>query len=487
MYIHPMRRGLPPASSVLSACTLVLVAALLGGCAFAPDTSRSIAPEGPLVSPQWRAPMVDQPVANEVQLAHWWRVFNDADLSALIQQALVSHTSVRSAQAALAQARAQRDASAASLLPAVRASGSVQRAQAGEAAPATVFRAGLDASWEADVFGVRRHALSAADADLTASTAQLGQARISLAAEVALTYLDWRAQQQRLRVAQDNLALQESALYITQWRWQAGLASQLDVDQSLTVVGQTRAAIPVLAAAAQQSRNALAVLTGQPPQADLAVSTSAPVPIAERTLAVAIPADTLRQRPDVQAAEARLQAATARVAQAHAARLPSLSLAGSLDWRSPRVSDLFDVAALTRALVASWTASIWDGGALAAQQRVQAASLEQVRVSLDATVLTALQEVEAALLALQASQQRLYHLTAVAAAAANAEALARHRLASGLIDVQTLLDTQRSRLNSESELVSARASWSADHVRLYKALGGGWTPDTLQHDRNTPP
>ncbi|WP_198552414.1 TolC family protein, partial [Macromonas nakdongensis] len=139
--------------------------------------------------------------------------------------------------------------------------------------------------------------------------------------------------------------------------------------------------------------------------------------------------------------------------------------------------EVFDVAALTRSVLASVSASLFDGGAAQAQVRVQQAALEQARLAHEAAVLSALQDVENALVALQGNRERLARLEAAAASAANAELLARQRYASGLVDYGTLLDTQRTLLSVQSELETARATWSADHVRLYKALGGGWRPD----------
>jgi outer membrane protein, multidrug efflux system len=454
----------------------------LTACASAPPAPPPLAtplPEGQ----RWRAPT---PGAEPGPLLAWWRVFNDEHLTHLIERALQTHTSVRSAQAALVQARAQRDVASAATLPGLRASASAQRSATAQRPTGNAFRAGLDASWEWDVWALRRSALGASEADLHASAAQLGQARVTLAAEVALTYLEWRTQQQRLQVARDNLALQEASLQLTRWRAEAGLASQLELTQALAAVGQTRAAVAPLEAGVQQHRNALAALAMGSPQAELGLPEAGSLPQVAYGLALAIPADTLRQRPDIRLAEARVVAALARTAQADAARHPSLSLGGSLDWRAPRLTDLFDAGALTRALVASVTASLWDGGLARAQLRAQEAVLEQARVAWEAAISNALQEVEAALWALQASRQRLDHLLPATAAAVQAESLARQRHASGLIDTRALLEAQRTRLHAESDLAAARATWSADHVRLYKALGGGWSHDTLTQDLEAP-
>ncbi len=422
-------------------------------------------------------------------LAQWWSRFNDPWLTTQVERALREHTSVRLAQAALQQSRAQRDITAAGNLPAVRASGSAQRSQSGDSTPANTFRAGFDASWEPDVFGARRMTQAASEAEVRAAQAAVAQARVSLASEVALNVIDLRGLALRERLARENLARQLEALSLTEWRVQAGLASTVDLAQARTTVEQTRAALPSLQSSLQQTLNALAVLTGQPPgalQQDWAAQPEAGVPKPPQSLALRFPADTLRQRPDVRAAQERVQAAWARVQQADANRYPSFSLGGSLGLSAPRLSDLFDATALTRSLLASVSASLFDGGALQAQVRVQQAALEQAQLNHEAAVQTALLDVENALVALQANRERLARLQAAAAAAAEAEWLARQRYTSGLIDYRSLLDTQRTLLSAQSELASAEATASADHVRLYKALGGGWQPEPAANDTTAP-
>ena len=359
----------------------------------------------------------------------------------------------------------------------------------GQGSAASAWRAGLDASWELDWFGQRRMAEAATAAEVQAASAQFGHVRVSLAAEVALNYLEWRALQQRLGVVQRRLALQEEFVQIVGWRVQAGLMSGQDLEQARLNLAQLRATLPELQAGLGQAEAALAVLSGRPPQTALNLPASG-IPVAGAALARAIPADTLLQRPDVQRAQARLAAALARSAQADAQRWPTLALGGTLDWRSPRVSDLFDAGALTRTLLLRLVASLYDGGAARAQVQVQQAAAEQVRIELEAAVLTALREVEHALLALQASAQRLQHLQQAADAAAATEALALLRLTSGLIDYRIWLDARHNLLTAQIELANARAAWSADHVRLVKALGGGWNAADVQAARpqndNTP-
>ena len=207
------------------------------------------------------------------------------------------------------------------------------------------------------------------------------------------------------------------------------------------------------------------------------------MPLAPGGLALAFPAETLRQRPDVRSAEHRISAALARVDAAEAARYPSFRLRGSLGLSALTLGTLTDGASVLRSLLASVSAPLFDGGAGKAQVRVQEAALEQARLNYQATVLSALKDVEDALVALHGNTERLARLQAASTAATQAELLARQRYQSGLIDFRTVLDTQRSLLSTQDSVASTQATLSADHVRLYKALGGGWAPDATANAR----
>lgn len=407
-------------------------------------------------------------------LAQWWERLGDAELTALIQQALVANTSVRGAQAALQQSRALVDVQTAGTLPQVGASASAQRSRA-SGSTGNVFSAGFDASWEPDVFGRLRAGVQASEADARAAQASLADVQVTLAAEVAVNYIELRGLQQRLQIARSNLASQQETLQIAQWRLQAGLTTSLVTEQARAAAEQTAAQVPALQTSLAQSRHSLAVLTGQPPAAlDVRLAPPGPVPTPPGDLALDIPAQTLRQRPDVRAAEHRVAAAAARVAQADAARYPDFSLSGSLGLRALTLGSLTGGNAVASGLAASLAASLFDGGAAQAQVRSQQAGLEQARVNYEATVLTALKDVEDALVALQGDRERLRRLQAAADAAANAALMAQQRYTSGLIDFATVLETQRTQLSAQDNVAATVASVATDHVRLYKALGGGW-------------
>lgn len=425
-----------------------------------------------------------RPVASPAEigdLSQWWRSLNDPLLSALVTEAVQSSPDLRSVQARLRESRARRAVASADRFPAVTVSGSASRsrgsAETGRGGTTNHFSAGLDASWELDLFGGVRRGTEAAEADLKSSVARLQDARVSLVAEVALDYVEVRSLQVRLRIARDNLASQSETLQLTEWRAQAGLVGSQDVDQARTSREQTRAQIPSLETGLAEAEHRLDLLLGKPPGTlHSRLAASGDLPALPGLVAVGIPADTLRQRPDVQAAERTLAAETARVGVAEAARYPSFKLSGSIGLEALTLGALGNSGAATSSLLAGITSPLFDAGRLQSRVEIQDAVRQQAEVAYEKTVLTALQEVENGLVALAGSRQRSEALAIAAEAARSAADLARQRYSAGLIDFQSVLDTQRSQLSVEDSLATAQSDGLLALIRLYKALGGGWSP-----------
>lgn len=447
---------------------------LLSACA-TPSAERAPPEHGIALPAAWSG---EAPAAGAAAaLAQWWERFNDPALTDLILRSLAANTDVRAARARLRQARAQREVTAAGLYPGVTAVFTARRSKEGDESATNLFNAGFDASWEPDIFGASRSGVAAADADVRASSGSLADTRVSVAAEVAVAYMQLRGFQARLAIAHENLATQEQTLQLTQWRAQAGLTTSLEVEQARTSAEQTRAQIPALETSIAQTLNSLAVLAGQAPGAlPPVLAEPAPLPAAPADLALAIPAETLRQRPDIRVAEQQVVAAAARVDQASAERLPSFELSGTLGLSALTVAGLAEGDALLRSVLAGVSLPVYDGGRARAQESVQQAALDEAQENYRAAVLTALQDIEDALVALRKAHEQLAARQRAAAAARNAALLANNRYASGLIDFQTVLDTQRTQLIAQEGVAGTEAELGADYVRLYKALGGGWTP-----------
>jgi NodT family efflux transporter outer membrane factor (OMF) lipoprotein len=454
-----------------SALALLLLA--LSGCAaVGPDRAP---PETPPPT-HWRAGAA-APAPDAAILAQWWRQFGDPVLDGLVADALAANTDLASARAKLRETRARRDLARAGLGPTLTGSGSAGRTWT-DSATGNRFDAGLDASWEPDLFGAGRRGLEAAEADLAASAEGLRDTRVSLVAEVAGNYLDLRAGERRLAIAEASLAAQTETWRLTRWRHQAGLVSELDEAQALTSLEQTRAGLPSLRTAVAGARNRLAGLLGQAPgELDARLAATGTQPIAADAAVLGIPADTLRHRPDVRAAERRLAAQAARLGEAEAARYPSFKLTGSLGLDAASLAKLFTGEALAGSLLAGITAPIFDSGRIESAIAIQDALLEQARLAYRAAVLAALEDVENALAGLAHARQRRDELARAAASAGASLAIARDRYSAGLADFQAVLDGQRSQLNLDDQLASANADLGNAQIRLFKALGGGWSPE----------
>lgn len=420
-------------------------------------------------------------------LARWWAQLDDPLLTQLIEEAQQANLDFASVRTRLREARARRTFVAAARLPSVSASAGVRRArtseEVGRGTTTEFFSAGFDAGWEIDVFGGIRRSVEAAQADLDTSVENVRDVQVTLAAEVARLYIEARGLQRRLAIARDNLASQSETLELTAWRAQAGLVSSQDVEQARANVEQTRAQIPALETGLAATMYALDVLLGQPPGTLRArFAEDVDLPPVPAVIAVGIPADALRQRPDVRAAERTLAAETARVGVAHAARYPAFNLSGSIGVEALSASALGNSGAWAASIFAGIVAPIFDTGRLRAQVEIQDAVRERAEIAYRQAVLGALEEVENALVALVQNRGREAALVRAADAARSAAALARQRYSAGLVDFQSVLDTERSVLSIEDSLAATRTDGVLALIRLYKALGGGWPSDVLARE-----
>lgn len=455
---------------------------LLSACSGLPSVGPDYQPPSLSLPDRWFNAATrhgDHETVAPTSLAQWWRQLGDSALDDLIDQALAGSLDLKAAQARLRQARASRTQAVSAYFPTLTASGSASRSKTqldlGSQATRTLHDAGFDAAWEIDLFGGTRRAVEAANADLAASAAAADSARVSLVAEVAQNYIDLRSYQRRLTIARDNLASQDETLQLTQWRNQAGLASSSDVELARTNREQTRAGIPDLEVGLAAAENRLAILVGQSPGSLHARLTQGKaLPSLPAGIGSGIPADVLRQRPDLIATERSLAAETARVGQRLAQRFPSLSLSGSFGWQAYSLGALGGSASLVRSVAGSLAATLFDGGRLRSAVEIQSAVQEQALLNYESSVLSALEEVENALVAHAMARERLDARQAAAESAGNAALLARRMYESGLTDFQRLLEAERTRLSAEDNLAVAQATLYTTLIKLYKALGGGW-------------
>lgn len=444
-----------------------------------------------LQSPSSRADMVlpaawknaaGFPVASPARdLSRWWKRFDDPLLTRVISDALNSNPDIQSATSRIKEARARRDAERASLFPSLGGSAAASSRALDTDQAGTVktnsYSAGLDASWEVDLFGKRRSAVEAASANLGATEENLHSVQAALASEIAVSYTFLRASEARLAVLHRNVKTREQTSDLASWRTKAGEADALESSQALGSLEQARAAIPALEQLISQTRNQLALLSGRAPGSlDGMLSSSKGIPTPARGLAIGIPADTLRQRPDVRVAGYQLLAAAASTRAADAERFPSLNLAGSLGLDSLGTGKIFNPQTASAGVIAGITSPIFDAGRIRSNIAAQSAVEEQTVQTYRATVLTALSETEDALIACRRTAERLELLEKATVAARESDLLARQRYQAGEIDFLVVLDAQRTLLGLEDSLLSVHTDRTTAYIRLYKALGGGWSP-----------
>ncbi|NTV50028.1 MAG: efflux transporter outer membrane subunit [Geobacteraceae bacterium] len=459
---------------------------------------------GCVVGPDYRAPVMETPPAwhseisgglknsesESAQLAQWWQILGDPLLSHLIEEAAENNLDLKLAGARLRESRARRGASEADRMPTVKAGVGAGRSRTSEETGAGVSRttdtysAQLDASWELDLFGGRRRALEATSATAEASLENIRDVQVSLLAEVVLAYIGIRSYQAQIDSTAATIASLAETEQIAGWRFQAGLVNQLDVEQARLNLEQTRAQLPALISNLEQSKNNLALLLGRSGDTLKELQIKTPIPVVPAEVAIGVPAETLRQRPDIRRAERQLAAATAQVGEAEAARYPDLTLSGTLGLQAVSLGNLLNSGAFMYSLAANTAATIFDGGRLKQKVEIQNALQEQALISYQSAVQGALRDVENGLVAYTEELNRKSRLKDAVKSAQNAEGLARSQYASGLVDFITVLDTQRSLLSLQDQLIVSDAAVTSNLARLYKALGGGWSHTA---ERTAPP
>jgi len=346
-----------------------------------------------------------------------------------------------------------------------------------------LYATGFDASWEIDVFGGIRRNVESADAVLAAAVEDYRSVLVSLLAEVAATYIDVRALQSQIEATQRNIRLQKETVSLTQVKFDSELVSELDVRQAETNLATTESELPLLEAGLSVAIYRLSVLLGREPAAlheELSAVRDIPKPPAETLIGV--PVDLVRRRPDIRAAERRLAAHTAQIGVATADLYPRFSLSGTFGFEATDINHILDSRSVTYGFGPALRWNIFDGlrniNRIAAQQ----AATHQAYVSYEKTLLLALHDVETALVAYTREQARHAALVRAAEAGRRSAQLAETRYQDGLTDFQNVLIAQRALVNLETALAQSRGQVSVNLVALYKALGGGWSPDVVPQE-----
>ncbi|MBL0921042.1 MAG: efflux transporter outer membrane subunit [Phycisphaerales bacterium] len=490
---QPPQRFALPARCALPA-SIAAAAFALAGCMVGPDYRR---PEAPL-NDEWLGGPSAQDGAPE-RFERWWETFDDPALNALVMEAYRSNLTLRAAGLRVIEARARRQIAVGRFFPQVQQAvgdvGSVRLSEnsaAGQSlsqADRTFSEAslGLEAAWELDFWGKFRRGIEASDALLLASVAEYDAALTILVADVAATYIIIRSLQERLAITETNVALQRRSLELTESRFRAGTVSELDVSSATTTLTSTQALVPELENALRQAKLALCVLLGRPPStldAELATAdgAAARVPVAPVEIAVGIPADLLRRRPDVRAAERVAAARSAAIGVATADLFPQVSIVGATGFatsdfsgvRSPDLGDIFDSESFTGFVGLRINWPILQYGRVQGSIRAQDALFEQAAAEYQNTVLRAAADVESGLSEFLRSREIESFLGRSVAASQRTADLSLMQYRAGLVDFIRVNDALTRLVVLEDNLVEARARIALGAVRTYRALGGGW-------------
>ena len=418
--------------------------------------------------------------SQEETLAKWWTTFNDPVLSDLMEQSVAGNLNLKQALNSVRQARIQRGITDADRFPSVNSSGSAGRTyskdMSGDFTGTNSFRLGLDASWEVDLFGGIRRSIEAADANLEATEESYRDVLVSLLAEVALNYTEVRSYQAQVLVAESNLRSQEETYNITKWRYQAGLTTELDVENASKNLEQTRSQIPSLKSGLEQAKNRIAVLVGREPGAlDSEIDEYRPVPVAPNEIALGIPADLLRRRPDLRKAARELAAQTAKIGVAEANLYPKITLSGNIGLSALNLGDLLGTDSLSTGATSGISWPVYQAGKIMKNIELQWATHEQRLIAYKSALLTALEDVENALISYSYDLARRESLLKASESAEQAAETSRAQYSSGLIDFQSVLEAESTLLTFQNNVVQSDAQIIKDLIGLYKALGGGWS------------
>ncbi|MFN0133040.1 MAG: efflux transporter outer membrane subunit [Phycisphaerales bacterium] len=455
----------------------------LAGCTVGPNYAE---PKSP-APPAWTVPLERGLSAEAAEVGAWWRVLADPALDGLIERSLAGNHDVRIAAARVREARAQRGVAGSLRSPTIDAGASYSRtrsspnsrfgnfAAGSDTDGVDLYQAGFDASWEIDLFGHVRRTAEAAQADLEAATEGRREVLASLTAEVARNYVELRALQARVAIAEESARVQGDSAGLARARFEGGIASELDATRAEAQVAATKARLPALAEEIARTIHRLGVLVGEEPGALTAqLAATGPIPAAPATLAMGLPADLVRRRPDIRRAERELAAATARIGVATADLYPRLSLTGSFGLESTKFGTLPEGDSVFWSIGPSVRVPVFNAGRLRELVKVEDARADRALALLERAVLVGMEEAQNAAVAFAREQERRALLQEAVGSNERSTDLATQLYTQGLTDYLSVLDSQRELLEQRDQLVQSRAAVVQATIALSKAIGGGW-------------
>jgi NodT family efflux transporter outer membrane factor (OMF) lipoprotein len=471
---------------------LILFAFVLAGCSMVgPDYVKPTVPE----AENWLESEKSEIKSKEADFSRWWTVFKDPVLNRLVEAAYKQNLPLQIAGVRILEARAQLGIAVGFQYPQQQqVGGDATVNQLSDRAPNVAtsdryfynYQTGFDAAWELDFWGKFRRAVQSQAASLELSIANYDDFLVALTAEVARTYVLMRTSEERLEVARENVKIQGRSLQIAEVRFKAGAVTELDVTQARSLLRGTEATIPLLESDLRQSKNALAILLGKlPGEIDYILGGPGLIPEVPAEVTVGIPAELMRRRPDIRAAERALAAQSSLIGVAKADLFPQFTLFGSIGLQATNktsglgnnnstFTDLFDNDSLTYFVGPAINWNFLQYGRITNQVRVEDARFQELVVNYENTVLLAAQEAEDAMISFLRSKEAVFFLGDAVQASKRSVDLSLIQYREGLVDYQRVLDTQRFLTEQQDDLVSTAGSVAVSLVGMYKALGGGW-------------
>jgi NodT family efflux transporter outer membrane factor (OMF) lipoprotein len=438
------------------------------------------------------------PAVQNRHLQDWWEVFQDPTLNLLIGTAYEQNPTLRVAGTRVLQARAQQAIAVGNIFPqAQQAIGSYSRVNLNSNMPLigpilnllppgdqtaafSNWLYGFNLSWELDLWGRLRRSIESNNATLDASVENYDDALVTLLADVATNYVQYRVAQQRIKIARDNVRIQQGILALASEKFRVGTVNRLDVEQARTVLEQTRSTIPALEITQGQASDTLCTLLGVPPrdlEADLGPgpdSGIAPMPNTPAWVAIGIPADLLRRRPDVRSAERQVAAQSAQIGVAEAALYPTIAINGIIGWDAQDFTKLFETRSLIGAVFPGFTWNILNYGRILNNVRFQIARTQELIASYQSLVLRAAREVQVPLRGFLKSREQAEDLARSAAAAKAATDLGVQQYRSGTVDFNRVFNLETTQVQQQDRLAVAAGDIALNLINVYRSLGGGW-------------
>ncbi len=484
----PAVRQFDPGKLAVCAAAVSLMLTM-GGCSL-PQWYRNGFKVGPnyceppaAVEPQWIDYQRDPRISEApVDTSSWWTVFNDPILNVLVKSAAQQNLTLRVAGTRILQAQAVRGVSAGNLFPQVQqAFGSYDRVQVSEtianSPPVKNFdtwSSGFNLAWELDFWGRFRRGLESADAALDASVEGYDNVLVLLLSDVASTYVQIRTIQEQLRLVRANVALQEQSLTIAKAQFDAGQADASDTLQTRNNVEQTRALIPGLESALRRANNALCILLGEPPCDLVAEMAEGPIPVAPAAVALGIPAELLRRRPDIRQAERIVAAQCAQIGVAESELYPHFSISGALQWQARDLADLYSPASVGGAVGPAFVWNILNYGRIKNSVFQQQALFEEAVFNYQNTVLDAQREAEDAIVGFLKAQDQTESLRLAVKDIQALNSVLLTQANAGATDFNRVFVVQAATTAQQNTLAASQGEIALNLIRIFRALGGGW-------------